>query len=460
MDEMRIIGKRLLFTMCVCFVGIFMVSCKGRNIAGPGTTVTPSGTNPSAAPTVNVEPWENASHSIRWVLKIGSEIQEEDQKKINRTLYDKGIDCRVEFMSIPGLYTGQEYAEWIHQSAEADIITVNMWYDSQQSFSFSRENLLKLNDYLNSEEGSCLKNAFAEIEWERVTCEKEIYSVPKRNTISDYGVSLSYNSKYEDYFEAFDGTYVSLKEIYKQIGNENLKIVIDSLSIQEIDALLGYDSIYLSSVPYDKETKQAVSSALIIDEEAKICDCIYQDLKDGIFTVQQSDSFQKDDVLAYIYMGKQIEREGYETIVLSKDYYEPNNMGCYGIYCNSQQSQLALQVLTECFKDAEIASVLNWGSADSEKWNQITELMKAENCNELNGFLPELTSKEKSDIEAYENNRKAVLGKLFRYDDSGNRMLNATYKAAGTLSDSVIFNNAVEAINRELNLWFSGFPNE
>ena len=135
-------------------------------------------------------------------------------------------------------------------------------------------------------------------------------------------------------------------------------------------------------------------------------------------------------------------------------------MGCYGIYCNSQQSQLALQVLTECFKDAEIASVLNWGSADSEKWNQITELMKAENCNELNGFLPELTSKEKSDIEAYENNRKAVLGKLFRYDDSGNRMLNATYKAAGTLSDSVIFNNAVEAINRELNLWFSGFPNE
>lgn len=445
----------ILFLVVICMSVLSCGKEKQTDEIGPtGLNESPSTISPTMSP-ISEEPWDHASQTIRWVLKFSPSISEEDRKTVNRILYEKGIDCKIEFVTIPDFITGQEYVDWVTTEADADILTVNTWYDAIQGLDFSEEYFLPLEEYLETEEGEALRNAFADVEWGGVTNGGKTFTIPRRWKIPTHEVHLAYDNDYAEYFTLFDGTYASLKNIYEKIGNPNLRIAFYDLSLQELDALLGYRLVYLSAVPYSDETKQAIPAERVLEEEGRLFEAVYEDLKNGILSDLNYDNPEYENVLAYIYEGIQEDPAGYTSMMLSEATYEFNNMGCYGVYCESKQKELALEVLTACFEDSRIASVLLWGDMDPEKWDKFSILLNEAKPDNLTGFLPTLTAEEKGYLSSYETRRIELLGGMFYRNANGQRKIIQNYKADGVLRSNNQFEFGIEAINRELDVWFS-----
>ena len=79
---------------------------------------------------------------------------------------------------------------------------------------------LKLNDWLASEEGSVVFEAFDEKDWQASSVNGEFYSIPLGSGTPpiDYRRSMCFNRKYTDDISSFDGSFKSLMEIFRKIG--------------------------------------------------------------------------------------------------------------------------------------------------------------------------------------------------------------------------------------------------
>ncbi|MCR5531697.1 MAG: hypothetical protein K6F26_07600 [Lachnospiraceae bacterium] len=451
--------SRIFFLgLLIMLFGLAGTSCKQKETKREGTL--PGETTVVAEPLTELvtplpEPWENSTHSLRWVLMFYPTVKEEDRKTINRILYERGIDCRIDFVGIPEAKTGAEYDKWIISEANADILTVNIWENAAEGFTFAKKNLLPIEDYLKTEEGRLLRDAYSETEWHRIMKGTEIYTVPRRPMPCGLGVYLSYNRKYEDYFASFDGTYDSIKRIYDTIADDDLKLVIDSLSVKMVDALLGWDTVCYGTIPYRRSDRQAVAPAEVIEAEGKLCELLYRDMKTGIIINRAIDSADYDNVLAYIYLGKREASEGYVTITLSPDAFEANNRMCYGVYRESDQQEMALKVLGICFSNPQIASILNWGESDTSKWEICRKLMAEEGANELTGFIPGLSEQSSGYLDEYCRRREEVLSDMYKVDAGGRMILNSDYTSVGILHGEDRFDSAIEELNKELDSWFS-----
>lgn len=456
--------ESFIFGLLIMLLGFAGTSCmqkkteEQRGLSGKTTTmVTETVSKLSTEPVIfSSESWKNATHSIRWVLMFYPEVKEEDRKTINRILFEKGIDCKIDFIGIPEAITEDEYVDWLISEANADILTVNIWTDAAEGYAFAEKKLLPIEGFLKTEEGRILKDAYSETEWKRVST-GEIYTVPRRSMPCGLGVYLSYNRKYEDYFASFDGTYESLRKIYDTIDDDDLKLVIDPLSLQIVDTLLGWDSVCYGTIPYRHISRQAIAPAEVFDAEGKLCERLYQDIKSGIIIDRNIDSADYDKVLAYIYLGMRKTQEGYATITLSPDAFETNNRMCYGVYRESKQREMAMKVLSICFSDPQIASILNWGESDTERWEICSRLMGEEESSELTGFLPCISEQSAEYLSEYKRRREEVLSRMYLTGAGGRMVLNPNYISVVTLHGEGRdrFDSAIEELNKELDSWFS-----
>lgn len=318
---------------------------------------------------------EEDSVTIKWAYLFYPGIPTENQKEINRILQEKGMDCQISFIlpletdkAAKGPLTGTEYASWVDDYEEKyslDIITSGTWPAGVTAdIDFVKKHMIPLDSYLKTEDGKALSEQYTEDEWEQVSPDECAYVIPGfvLGTTGAYGldggVYASINAKYEQFFNDFDGSYSSLRQIYSTIGDENLKIVIQGLpGPRELYGLLGY-SMLNCGLPYS-EAEKCVVDVTKTEEIPNLLRELYADMEAGIL-VNQAWTYEEpqDCVLAYIHTNIGTQRDGFSEYPMAPAIYELNLRAKYGISVNSQQKDMAFQVLKTCFTDPDILCLL------------------------------------------------------------------------------------------------------
>ena len=358
----------------------------------PVVTATPT-------PTPMVYP---VSNHITWARPFARYAPtEEEQLEINRLLYEKGLDCAIDFVNMGVLMDGENEL-WMEQQYAAgavpDILFSGLWTDTEPrglgtegAYEFARDWFLPLQDYFGTEDGNRLRDCFSETSWKDVTVDGNAYVVPL--TFSSYGVYLLVNNEYASYFDGFDGTYQSLRAIYDTIGDPALQIVIPRLDQRIVSALLGYSSF--GQLPYDTGTHQ-IKAFRGFAEAAAMWNSLYHDIGSGLIGDRSLTNGVGDRILAEYVVGAGSVGDGYTVFRIDSDNYRPSLALSLGIYRDSPRKELALKVLSVCMEDPEIRVLLQSGRTTAEQIARTEKIRESEEAFELAGFVPTMTEEQRT----------------------------------------------------------------
>ena len=411
---MKTILRRLCLLVVCCLACTVLFSCgkKPKDQAPDDGTeqeqiLAPveSTPTPTSSPSPGADLYPDSRH-VTWAYMYALGLSKEKQNEINRILYEKGLDCQIRFIQTD--YLGSEYAHWLEtyerENGAIDIITTSAWdmkerFVTLEGIHFTENHIVPWNEYLETEEGSALKNLYTDDEWKSVTLDGKIYGVPKAYYSTeiysgvDDGIYVSVNETYGAYFDGFDGTYASLKKIYGKIGDPELQIVIDELGQEILYGLLGYQTVL--GLPYHKDTK-SVTNPTRTDEFPDLIREIYSDLSSGILCNRSRGDVPDapEKVLAHIYRSKSLPEDGFREYRIASPSYQFNCFGKYGVSVNSGQKDLAFQILSVCLSDPEILRLIDWYDALPELIEQRTSLLADNPESELAGLYFTLTEEE------------------------------------------------------------------
>lgn len=335
----------------------------------PMVTLTPT---PVATQTPTPSPVLTPSdkpETIRWVNTAFKGPNKEEQAEINRLLRERGINCEILFLDYRGEF-GKDYRTWIDARATVDIINSQAWSNNTDELAFIREYMTDLTDYMKTEEGQKLYQAFAPMDWDKLRMDGKIYSVQSTTTMSHryWGVYLSVDDAYLDYFEGFDGTYRDLRRIYDEIGDNSLVLQMDSFDSEILYACLGLQCF--QNVPYDAEADRFISPADLGEDLNGLMDDLYRDIEDGVLKAPFGEETVSEHVLAELFYGDRPKREGYTDILIQEDYGRKSYWFSYGIGKNSTKKDLAFVVLATCFSDPEISAILRKPIGEDSYWDE------------------------------------------------------------------------------------------
>ena len=309
--------------------------------------------------------------TIRWVNTVLKGPNKEEQAEINRLLQEKGINCEIVFYDYKGEF-GKDYRTWVDTQVggKLDIINSQAWSNNTDELEFIRDYMTDLTDYMETEEGQKLYQAYAPMDWDKLRIDGKIYSVQSMTTLSHryWGVYLSVDDAYLDYFEGFDGTYRDLRRIYDEIGDNSLVLQMDSLETEIIYACLGLQSF--RDLPYDDETDRFLSPADLGEDLNGLMDDLYRDIEDGVLKTPFGEETVSEHVLAEIYYGDRPKREGYTDILIQEDFGKKSYWFSYGIGKNSTKKDMAFVVLATCFSDPEISAILRKPIGEDSYWDE------------------------------------------------------------------------------------------
>lgn len=353
------------------------------------------------------------SQHITWALPFYNAPDSAGRAEINRLLAEKGLDCAVDFVEM-GTITDGEQEEWYRKNKEdntvPDVLCSGTWGTQLDAYDFIKSHFLELTDFFSTEEGKELKSLYGEAALCGVTINGRTYSLPKIGNVQtlNLGIYVRVPAEYRDEFAEFDGTYRSLREIRERINLPESEIVFESLDRTIVYGLLGYSR--LLGVPYDTEQKRIVDPATDPDF-GKCWSELLEDGKKGFYQVGDTTADTSKTVLATVYIGTRDVPQGYVELCAVADAYDPKLTMTYGVSECSEQKELALRVLYECFRDPEILSLLYPRAGSPETVREYLERMRNENPGDASGFLPELTEEQKSRFREYVNDLAAVFPK-------------------------------------------------
>lgn len=363
-------------------------------------TAAPSPTQVVTAtptPTAMVYP---ASEHITWARPFfWYAPNEEEQLEINRILYEKGLDCAVDFINM-GMITDEENVDWFEKKRDAgnvpDILYSGIWTDytpngkgNAQAYEYVKDWYQPLQEYFDTEDGKKLRDCFAETSWRDVTVDGNAYIVPL--TYSSLNLYLMVKNEYAANFEGFDGTYESLMRIYDSVGDPTLKIVIPGMDQSIVSTLLGYSSF--GQMTYDTETHQILPFTGFTDA-AKMWNTLFKDVSEGRIDDRNLLDQIEGNVLAEFVIGAPGAKDGYTPIRIGSVNYSPSYGSSLGIYRDSPKKELALKILAACMEDPEILTLLRSGLVTAENMRTAENLRREETVFELAGFMPTLTEEQ------------------------------------------------------------------
>ena len=348
---------------------------------------------------VTVYPTEYpTTNCITWVNPWMNDVSKENCREINRILYEKGYDCQIQFVKTDTVM-GTEYAQWverIEKSMPLDILYTSAWNFTEQDAQrrFVDTKLVTLNEYLESEDGKALYEAYTDEEWKSVTQDGIIRVIPKAfvGAFEEYridnGTRLFVHPDYVKYFDIFDGTYASLKAIYNTIDNSNLRIGIRDLNSGDIlFGLLGYDNFAALCLPYSEGSKTVMNPVKSGDIPNLLLE-MYNDLKSGMLVNLQYEKKTPEGMIAVIGDSSFKAPEGYREYLISRRVWEYNAKGKYGISVNSTQKELAFRILTVCYTDSDILTCMFPG-VDRDTIELRKEIMSALPKSDITGIRME-----------------------------------------------------------------------
>lgn len=344
---------------------------------------------------------ESSKPTLTWAYIDLVPINDTAKELIAQVLEKKGIECNIEYVST-SILDVKGYPSWVKDQRETghvpDILHTSFWYHGVYDFAdFAQDELLPLNDYLESDEGKELREAYSEAEWRRASFGETIYTTPFRSG----GEELYYfvNNKYIKDFEAdFDGTYQSLKKILEKHSESDLCIGAGNFG-DEIGAVwLGYERA--GTMLYEFETGRIVD----ITREPKVKEMlqlIYSDLQSGQLIINPKPELIKKEKLVYVARMAKPEMEGFTAYRMEPDTVH-TGFDYFGISKYSSQKELALQVLAAVYCDPRIASLIDFRREDPEGWLNQAEYIK-NNLQEspVMGFVADLSLEQREALNDY-----------------------------------------------------------
>lgn len=262
-----------------------------------------------------------------------------------------------------------------------------------------------------------------------------------------------------------------MKRICEQIDYPEQKIVTAALNNYVITALSGYDWIY-GNIPYDAEEKTVVSISECLEVLQGTCLELYQDLNDGVLVHETINPEKAEHPLIYIYSGEREEREGYTSLPLCDKQPIYGTSGTYGVLASCPRKELALQVLTACFSDPKIASILCWKTLDqdfqntwdwdstTDRWEERMKQAASEEAGRMEGFFPEFSDEETSALNEYSNDLQVLSNGFYvpageddAYKLNPNYERNLKSNTLWSPKKHELYTIGIEALNREVEGW-------
>lgn len=414
-------------------------------------------------------------NDIVWVCNIIPRISEENQNAINRVLQEKGIDCQIRFI-VPRnddgeiLSGGEEYAAWVYEyekKGKLDIITSNIWTIGDYGVDeFVKNHMIPLNSYLETPNGLLLKDTYTDDEWKQCSIGDQVYVIPKAGNIStpedsflSVGIFIAVNDSYSAYFDGFDGTYSSLKDIFKAIGNNELRIVLPGLpSDQMLCGLMGW-SFVQDVFPFRSE-EGCVVDITKSDDYRNLLSELVADYKAGILVNRNWETVPSpENVLAYIHMGRIILPEGFTDYCSAPDLYDSNLRARYGISVGSTKKEQAFSILSMCLSDMDLLSLLYPGADELlKRRKELLEMNPKSNWAGVRIVIGE----DVETIQKYRNSINGLFGgtrRMKNYDSEGAPVyefnpeydLDAEWKVF--IEKAGLFPSWCDAANKQIQEW-------
>lgn len=417
--------KRKLYVLFVLVILLF--SACGKNKKKGETTPTDISINPSeslgtvtpsADPGAEIkEPLPETTYRLTWVVSGFFRVSEENAYKINRILYDAGLDCHVDFVA-DNIPTDMNiwFQEYSKSHGTPDIMHCGTWSGYDDSAVFLRKNFMPITSFLSDDpDGKALWKSFPEIDWEQVRLDGEVYSVPYLNdySLSHYNDGL-YVSVREEYADTLGQTFdfMSLRALQAQVGSNQWKIAVPAVKLNELYGLAGFQ-IWYDQIPYCSSEQRFIDPSESKEIE-EVFDEVYKGLKDGsIIDPSVEISNSSAAVLAEYYIGIRAPRDGYIDYPVSKDTYFTNTNLTTGVLKDSTNKELACKVLAFCISNPDIVELIypDWKNRDAiaERKN----LLSKEEKTELTGFVPTLSKDQQGHMNAFYNDLSSFKSSMY-----------------------------------------------
>ena len=462
--------RRHIILNVLLIILLVLTSCYASNPSGSSDSSKPVASSSTSDETVNSKedlPDDDSRPRIVWAVNFHAYISEDVQVQIQNFLDEKGIDCKIEFTPLI-MEGGSAYEKWLNGQKEAgttpDILTGCFWEHGVVDLAaFVKKELLPLNSYLESEAGKELYDAYAEVEWNRTRVDGVIYSIPVRHRSyqnTQGRIYLCVKDEYKSFFDAgFDGTYVSLRKVRETIPGSPKIAIVPNFGINIASSF--FQTQMVLNAPYCWDRNEIVDLTRKKDYKELLLD-IYSDYQSGVLVDVGSIEQVDGSVCAYIgYSGAgggyYDIPEGYTEYVLAPEMYLSSpGAGSYGISAFSGKKDLAFQVLSACYSDPKIASLIFWRTADEDRWNERTRFLKTCEPSPLNNFIPDISQEEFLILQSYDNDLNA-LGREFYLQQSGNNVysLNPNFPdvVEQFFSSPKDYEGILEKVNEQLQDW-------
>ena len=461
-EEMSRMKRRYAVLAVLLILALLITSCHTSDMSDASE---PSGTSPFTYNTVSSKEdytEDDPRPKVIWAVHITAYISEETQAEIQRFLDDKGIDCRVEFTPRIDLLN-EEYVEWLDERKKdgttPDILSGCLWqHGIVDLVPFVQKELLPLNSYLVAEEDKKLYNSYAKVEWDRTAVNGTIYSIPLRqrkqqNTQGKY--FLCVKDEYKSFFdEDFDGTYASLQKIMENIPDLPKIAMLPRVSLYLVASLFQISEVTYSS--YHWKSNEIVDLTKQVEFQELLQD-IYSDYQRGVLIDIATMDQVAGNACAFIgFSGDGYDYpEGYTEYVLAPELYLSSpGSGSYGISAFSEKKDLAFQVLSACYSDPRIASLLFWRTADEDRWNERTQFLGMCDSSAFTGFIPDITPEEFLILQSYENDLRTLI-ESFYLKQGKSYVLNPNFPdlVDQFFSSPHDYGSVMEKVNEQLQDW-------
>ena len=288
-------------------------------------------------------------------LHFGNFISVENQDEINRLLKEKGMDFRLDFSFSTADF--EDYPKWVQEQKEngtlPDIVATSVGANSIFDIvDFVENDLVSLNDFLSTEEGKKLRDAYSDLEWKGAEIDGKIQTVPSRkNKLFDIHVYV--NENYKNVFDTmFDGSYDSLRAIRSNASDPDPVIVISNLERYIVWALMG--ELEFNFTSFDIQAGEFVDLFSRM-ETKEFFEHFYEDYKDGSLIAVNDPNELPDNTLVYITLSSAGPLPGFLDITWHSAFYRSKFTTSWGVSATSQNVDLALHALAVCFSDPDIA---------------------------------------------------------------------------------------------------------
>lgn len=338
------------------------------------------------------KPDETGAVEVVWtVLEWGN--YEKCAEELNQKLKQDGYEFTVRI--VPAMNADGETADFseyedaigdILEEGKTDIAFLGFEWEGSEvtdAVSIIREGkLLELSEYLDSEAGAGLKNAFFEDIWKSAETDGGIYCIPSQ-AVAQNGVTIAFNRDYftEEETAGFNGSMKELERLISEKDWDEVAVpVVWQSSIMSLLESLGYEC--QNGVVLDVQEGCVVNPFAQEDVKEELA-AIKRMLEKGYISIGETGAPGLTDallkkvlegdygVLVDASVDDTLEALREQSIITTAPFFIYNGVSAStGICIDSGHQEEALQLLTLLFTEPEYANILIYG-AEGEDYQVI-----------------------------------------------------------------------------------------